>query len=61
MNEKTFIGNVKGPPGPEGPSGPQGNPGDISQIGGIEEIAEIIADHLTDMPDLALIFENNLT
>jgi hypothetical protein len=54
---KRLIGNVKGP---QGEPGPQGSPGDLSQIGGIGELADVVENKLTDLPDLALIFENKL-
>lgn len=55
--KKVLIGNIKGP---EGPQGPEGKPGDLSSIGGLEDIAEILEDRMNDIPDLSLIFENQL-
>lgn len=55
--KKVLIGNIKGP---EGPAGPEGKPGDLSTIGGLEDIAEILEDRMNDIPDLSLIFENQL-
>lgn len=57
LAKKVLIGNIKGPEGPEGKPGP---PGDLSSIGGLEEIAEILEDRMNDIPDLSLIFENQL-
>lgn len=57
MAKKVLIGNVRGP---QGKQGPPGEPGDLSTIGGVEEIAELLEDRLLDIPDLSLIFENQL-